>query len=80
MPSALDNPTTAWHTQSIWKKSWTYALLAVLVVFSDGNDLTWLCQGSSNRKRIFSPGFIVLCMFVAVVELILLNHFYGSRH
>ena len=41
---------------------------------------TGLLDGDSyGRKRVFSPGFIVLCVFVAVVELIALNHFYGVR-
>ena len=35
--------------------------------------------GSSGRKHVFSPAFLVLCAMVALVELILLNHFYGAR-
>ena len=77
MPSALHNPAA--QNQSLWKKASGYALLALLVVFSNGADLTCLAEGLSNRKRVFSPGFIAVCVFVAVVELILLNHFYGTR-
>lgn len=44
--------------------------------YSDAAGLSW---GSSGRKRVFSPGFVVLCAFVAVFELIALNHFYGVR-
>ena len=44
--------------------------------YSDAAGLSW---GSSGRKRVFSPGFVVLCVFVAVVELIALNHFCGFR-
>jgi hypothetical protein len=44
--------------------------------YSDAAGLSW---SSSGRKRVFSPGFVVLCVFVAVVELIALNHFYGAR-
>ena len=40
---------------------------------------TGLAGDSYGRKQVFSPGFIVLCGFVAVVELIVLNHFYGVR-
>lgn len=40
------------------------------------SDVAGLGGGSSGRKRVFSPGFVVLCVFVAVVELIALNHFY----
>lgn len=39
----------------------------------------WLGGGSHNRKRVFGPGFIVVCVLVAVVELVALNHFYGVR-
>lgn len=70
---------TSWRNQSFWSKAWTFVLLAVLLVFSDGADLTGLGDGSSKRKRVFSPGFIVLCVIVAVVELIALNHFLGER-
>jgi len=70
---------TAWREQSFWSKVGTYAWLALLLLISDGSDPTWLGGGSSNRKRVFSPGFIGLCVFVAVFELIALNHFYGTR-
>lgn len=40
---------------------------------------TGLDGDSYGRKRVFSPGFIVLCTFVTVIELIALNHFYGTR-
>jgi len=35
-------------------------------------------RGSSSRKRVFSHGFIVLCVFVTVFELIALSHYYGT--
>jgi len=38
---------------------------------------TWPDGSSSDRKRIFSPGFIVLCVFVSVAELVALNLPYG---
>lgn len=57
---------------------WTYTLLALMVVFTTEAGI-WPDDSSSNRKRVFSPGFVVLCVFVAVVELIALNHFYGVR-
>ena len=77
MPSALGKPSTSWREQSFWSKVWTYTLLALMMVFTS-YDGTWPDGSSSNRKRVFSPGFVVLCVFVAVVELIALNHFYGS--
>ncbi len=57
---------------------WTYTLLALMVVFTTEAGI-WPDDSSSNRKRVFSPGFVALCTIVAVVELIALNYFYGSR-
>ncbi len=70
---------TAWREQSFWSKAWTYAWLTLLMLISDGSDPSWLGGGSSGRKRVFSPGFVVLCVFVAVIELIALNHFHAVR-
>lgn len=69
---------TQWRTESLWSKAWTYALLALLVLVADDAYLSGLGGGSSNRKRVFSPGFIAFCVLVAVIELIVLNHFYGA--
>jgi hypothetical protein len=76
MPSALGKPSTSWREQSFWGKVWTCALLALMVVFTTEAGI-WPDGSSSNRKRVFSPGFVVLCVFVAAIELIALNHFYG---
>ncbi|CAI8792877.1 MULTISPECIES: hypothetical protein [Pseudomonas] len=70
---------TEWRNQSFWGKAWIYAVLALLMLISDGADFSSLGGWGSNRKRVFSPGFIVLCCFVAVIELIVLNHFYGAN-
>ena len=70
---------TAWREQSFWSKYWVWAWLAFMTVFIACTGAFWLGDGSSNRKRVFSPGFVVLCTIVAVVELITLNHFYGVR-
>lgn len=70
---------TAWRNQSFWSKVGVIAWLTLLMAIPDAVDAGWLDAGSSNRKRVFSPGFIVLCAIVAVVELIVLNHFYGVR-
>jgi hypothetical protein len=43
------------------------------------SDVAGLGGGSPGRKRVFSPGFIVLCVLVAVIELVMLNHFYEER-
>ncbi|WP_425375980.1 hypothetical protein [Pseudomonas fluorescens] len=78
MPSALGKPSTSWREQSFWSKVWTYALLALMVVFTTEAGI-WPDDSSSHRKRVFSPGFVVLCVFVAVVELMVLNRLYGAR-
>ncbi|PRN02194.1 hypothetical protein A0O30_23600 [Pseudomonas sp. LLC-1] len=67
---------TEWRERGFWSKAWIFALLGLLVVASDGADLSSL-GGGSNRKRVFSPGFIALCVFVVVLELMLLSHWYG---
>jgi len=50
-----------------------------LLLTSGDSGANWMDISSSGRKRVFSPGFLVLCVFVAVIELILLNHFYGAQ-
>ncbi|MCE1007178.1 hypothetical protein LU653_11040 [Pseudomonas monteilii] len=67
-----------WRWRGFWSKAWIVALLGILAVTFDGADLSCL-GGGSNRRRVFSPGFIALCVFVVVVELIVLNHWYGAR-
>ncbi|WP_122863856.1 hypothetical protein [Pseudomonas viridiflava] len=69
----------SWREQSFWSKGGVIAWLALLMVIPGASDSAWLGGRSSGRKRVFSSGFVVLCVFVAVVELIALNHFYGMR-
>ncbi|RWA27992.1 hypothetical protein DJ028_08370 [Pseudomonas veronii] len=66
---------TAWRNQSFWSKVGVIAYLAFLMMIPGYSDAAGLGGGSSGRKRVFSLGFIVLCVFVSVSELILLNHF-----
>ncbi|UVL82275.1 hypothetical protein LOY35_18830 [Pseudomonas sp. B21-028] len=68
---------TQWRTQGFWSKARIYAVLALIAVFSFYSDATWLGDGSSNRKRVFSPGFLTLCVLVAIFELVVLNGLYG---
>lgn len=68
---------TAWREQSFWSKVGVLAALAFLMMLPGYSDIAGLGGGSSGCKRVFSPGFVVLCVFVGVVELIALNHFYG---
>jgi len=70
---------TAWRNQSFWSKTGVWAWLAFMAVFTSYTDAGWMAGGSSIRKRVFSPGFILLCAFVAVYELVALNHFHRSQ-
>ena len=69
---------TAWREQTFWSKVGVIACLAFRMMLPGYSDVAGLGVGSSGRKRVFSPGFVVLCTIVAVVELIALNHFYGA--
>ncbi|WP_225913317.1 hypothetical protein [Pseudomonas asgharzadehiana] len=68
---------TAWREQSFWSKVGVIACVAFLMMIPGYSDAAGLSWGSSGRKRVFSPGFVVLCTIVAVVELVALNHLYG---
>lgn len=70
---------TLWRNQSFWSKVGVIACLAFLIMIPGYSDAAGLNGSSSSRKRVFSPGFVVLCVFVAVVEVIVLNYFYGAR-
>lgn len=70
---------TAWREQFFWSKVGVIACLAFLMMLPGYSDVAGLSGGSSGRKRVFSPGFVVLCTIVAVVELISLNHVYSAR-
>lgn len=70
---------TSFRNLSFWGKVWACVWTVFLVLASTESDLSWMGGGSSGRKRVFSPGFLVLCVFVAGVELVLLNHFFGER-
>lgn len=69
---------TQFRNQSFWSKVGVCAWLALTLLIPDGSNLSLLGGGSSDRKQVFSPGFVVLCVFVAVFELIALHHFYGK--
>jgi hypothetical protein len=69
---------TAWREQSFWSKVGVIACLAFLMMLPGYSDIAGLGGGSSGRKRVFSPGFVVLCIFVAVLELIVLKHLYAA--
>ena len=70
---------TSFRNLGFWGKVWACAWIAFLLLTSGDSGANWMDISSSGRKRVFSPGFLVLCAFVAVFELILLNHFYGAR-
>nr|WP_032891772.1 hypothetical protein [Pseudomonas sp. RIT357] len=69
---------TSWRDQSFWSKVQTCTLLALIGMFTSYTDAHWIEGASSNRKRVFSRGFVVLCAIVAGIELAVLNHFYAS--
>lgn len=69
---------TAWRNQSFWSKAGVWAWMTLLMVIPGASDAGWMGGGSAHRKRVFRPGFIVLCAFVAVFELLALNHFYAG--
>ncbi|KAA8699915.1 hypothetical protein FIV38_21920 [Pseudomonas proteolytica] len=64
---------TQWRTQGF------YILLGLLLVFTCYTGAILSGDGPSKRKRVCGPGFVMLCVFVAVLELIVLNHFYNRR-
>lgn len=70
---------TSWRTLGFWGKVWACIWMVFLVFKTSESGASWMDGGSSGRKRVFSPGFLVLCVFVAVAELILLNHLYSAR-
>lgn len=70
---------TSWRNLGFWGKVWACLWIAFLLLTSVDSGANWMDGGSSGRKHVFSPAFLVLCAMVALVELILLNHFYGAR-
>ncbi|WKV85991.1 hypothetical protein LJJ44_08945 [Pseudomonas sp. B24_DOA] len=68
-----------WKYLSVWGKVWACFCVAFLILTASETGIRWMGGGSSARKRVFSPGFIVPAVFAAVVELMLLNHFYDGR-
>lgn len=48
-----------------------------LSALNDLVDALWMGSNTSNRKRVFSPGFIAFCVAVATIELVVLNGLYG---
>ena len=44
---------------------------------SDSGD-SFLDGGSPGRKRVFSPGFVTVCIIVVTIELVVLQGLYGS--
>ncbi|MGY2162173.1 hypothetical protein HYE76_10275 [Pseudomonas tolaasii] len=69
---------TAWREQSFWSKFWVIACLAFFMMLPGYSDVAGLGGGSSGRKRVFSHGFLVLCVFVAVFEIVALSYYYDS--
>jgi hypothetical protein len=70
---------TAWREQSFWSKVGVWAWVIFVTTLSGYGGSTGLDAAPHGRKRVFSPGFVVLCFFVGVIELIALSYFYGRR-
>lgn len=70
---------TAWREQSFWSKVGVIACLTLLMMLPGYSDIAGLGGGSSGRKRVFSPRFVVLCVFVAVIELAVLKLLYSNN-
>ncbi|MCU1774260.1 hypothetical protein [Pseudomonas sp. 13B_3.2_Bac1] len=70
---------TPFRNLGFWGKVLACAWITFLLLTSGESSANWMDISSSGRKRVFSLGFLVLCVFVAVLELILLNHFYGAQ-
>lgn len=69
---------TGWERRGFTKKTQSWALLACLLIISFFVDGPLPESHSSNRKRVFSTGFVTLCVVVAVLELVILNGIYGE--
>lgn len=70
---------TAWRNHSFWSKVGVIAWLALLMMIPGYSDAAGLDGSSYGRKRVFSSGFLVVCTFVAVFELIALKYLNGLR-
>lgn len=69
-----NNPNDRMAKSELLEQVLGMGLASVMAVFTTYTGAFWLDDGSSNRKRVFSPGFDVFCTNVAVVELITMNH------
>lgn len=67
-----------WKRRGLTEKTEGRALLACLLIVSFFIEGSWTGDYSSNRKRVFSAGFVTLCIIVAVFELVILNGIYGE--
>lgn len=53
--------------------------MELLELFSKLIDARDNYEPYSKPRRVFTRGFIMLCVMVAVFELVLLNHIYSGR-
>lgn len=67
-----------WERNRWTKRTQNWALLIGLLIIGFFIDGPWPDSDSSNRKRVFSPGFISLCVVVVTLELVILNGMYGE--
>ncbi len=67
-----------WERNGLTKRMQGWAILICMLLIGLFIDGPWPDSDSSNRKRVFSPGFISLCVVVATLELVILNGMYGE--
>ncbi len=53
--------------------------MSLLEFFSDLLSLCSFETSGQKPRRVFTRGFVVTCVFVAIIELFLLNHIYSGR-
>lgn len=69
---------TQWRASDFGTLTWIYALLGLLVLTSDGSNLSCL-GGGSNRKQLLCPGVSALYEMIVGVELTVLNYWYRAQ-
>jgi hypothetical protein len=65
-----------WRNIGFWRNARASVWVLLLILTASESGANWMDGSSSGRKRVFTPGFFVLCAFVAVIELVALSHYY----
>lgn len=71
---------TQWEPSGFTRKTRSFASLMLLGMLSFFlPESFYLNLYSSNRKRVFTPGFIAICIVVVVLELVVLYTLFNPR-